>query len=357
MNKTRLRTATTAGVVSMLLLTGCVDSGNGDSADPGAAASGTCAGKTIKIAKASPSFVYLPYYVAEGGGFFEEEGLVPETVEVHTGAGILAAAVSGSVDAAMITAGEIYVSRSEGAPVTGFAQVEYLGTNIVIKKSKMDELGITEESSDAERIRALKGLRIGVTGAGSGSDQVLRYFAKAGDLDPDDDMQVIATGGAGNSVAGFAAGRFDAIAISSPQSDIAIQRGEGAYLFNVANGDYKPLANNLYITAAASDRVVAKKADVLRCFTTALARAQKYIHDDPDAAAKVAQPSMGDVDPAIYAEAFQSNINSWPSSPVIDMDAAKAALDFQNEVMGNDIDDDILEEAFNTDIANAATAK
>lgn len=356
MTRNPVRTVAIAGVASMMLLAGCADrNGGGPNADAGAAAAGTCKGAPIKIAKASPSFVYLPYYVAEGSGYFEEEGLVPETVEIHTGAGIIAAAVSGSVDVAMVTVGEVFVARSEGAPVTAFAQVENLGTNVVIKKSILDKLGITEESSDDERLAALKGLRVGVTGSGSGTDQVIRYLAKAAGLNPDEDMEIIATGGGGNSVAGFSSDRFDAIAISSPQSDIAINQGDGAYLFNLANGDYEPLANNLYITVMSSDRVIEQQAETLQCFAAALGRAQKDIQDSPEAAAKIAQPFMANVDPSIYDAAFQTNIKSWPAVPVIDMDGAKAALDFQNEIMGTDISEDILGEALNTEIATSAT--
>ncbi|WP_179377485.1 ABC transporter substrate-binding protein [Rhodococcus sp. ACS1] len=358
MNRSRVRKVTVAGAASVMLLAGCAGGGGGgQAANPGAAAAGTCQGAAVKIAKASPSFVYLPFYVAEGAGYFEQEGLVPESVEVHTGSGIVAAAVSGSVDVALVTAGEVMVASHEGAPVQSFAQVTKLSTNVVIKKDILDKLGIDENSSDAERLGALKGLRVGVTGSGSGSDQVMRYLATAGGVNPDNDMEVIATGSSASSVSGFTSDRFDAIAISSPQSDIAIQQGEGAYLYNLAHGDYKPLANNLYITAMASERTIAQKADVLECFTTALAHAQRDIHENPDAAAKIAQPLMGDVDPAIYATAFESNIPSWPSTPVIDENAAKAALEFQNDVVGSDLSEDVLNDAIDTDIATTATTQ
>ncbi|WKN61027.1 ABC transporter substrate-binding protein (plasmid) [Rhodococcus opacus] len=358
MNRSRVRKVAVAGAASAMLLAGCAGGGGGgQAANPGAAAAGTCQGAAVKIAKASPSLIYLPFYVAEGAGYFEQEGLVPESVEVHTGSGIVAAAVSGSVDVALVTAGEVFVASHEGAPVQAFAQVADLGTNVVIKKDILDKLGITQDSSDAERLGALKGLRVGVTGSGSGSDQVMRYLATAGGLNPDSDMEVIATGSSASSVSGFTSDRFDAIAISSPQSDIAVQQGEGAYLFNLANGDYKPLANNLYITAMASERTIAQKADVLECFTAALAHAQRDIHENPDAAAKIAQPLMGDIDPTIYATAFQSNIPSWPSTPVIDENAAKAALEFQNDVMGSDLSEDVLNDAIDTDIATTATTQ
>ncbi|WP_157788918.1 ABC transporter substrate-binding protein [Rhodococcus rhodochrous] len=357
MNKSRVRNAVVAGAASAMLLAGCTDSGGSNPADAGAAASGTCQGESVKVAKPSPSFVYLPFYVAEGAGFFEDEGLVPETVEVHTGSGIVAAAVSGSVDVAMVTAGEVFVAAQEGAPVQAFAQVSNMATNIVVKQSLLDELGVTSDSPDDVKIDVLKGRRIGVTGSGSGSDQVVRYLARENGMDPDKDMEIIATGGSGNSVSGFSGDRFDLIAISSPQSDIAIREGGGTYLFNIANGDYEPLANSLYITAAASTRTIAQKSDVLKCFTAALAQAQEIIENDPGKAAELAQPFMGNIDPEMYTAAFESNLNSWPATPAVDPEAAKAALQFQNRFYEGSLSEDVLVDAVNTDIASSLPAQ
>ncbi|EWT07326.1 nitrate ABC transporter substrate-binding protein [Intrasporangium chromatireducens Q5-1] len=342
------------GVASVIALAGCGNAGAKSDA-PAAAASGTCKGDTIRIAQAAPSFVYLPFYVAQGAGYLEQEGLVPETVDLSTGSGIVAGAVSGSVDVALSTAAEVFVARSQGAPVTAFAQVEYMGTNVVIKQSVLDKLGLTATSSDEQKLAALKGLRIGVTGAGSGSDLLVRYLARTAGLDPDKDMRITASGGGANSVAGFVSNRYDAIAISSPQSDIAIKEGKGAFLFNLANGEYKPLAHNLYIVAFTSDRVLKQKPQDIQCFTRALAKAQKDIHENPDAAAKAAQKYMGKLDPALYEKVFKANVPSWPASPVIDEAAAKSTIEFQNKVGGTNLGEDVLKQAINTEIATVAS--
>jgi len=105
--------------------------------------------------------------------------------------------------------------------------------------------------------------------------------------------------------------------------------------------------------AAIGDRHPAAGTDdraenrVLRCFTAALAHAQKDIHENPAAAAKIAQPFTGDIDPTIYATAFRTSIPSWPPTPVIDDNTAKAALD----VMGSALSGDVLNDAIDTNIA------
>jgi len=336
------------GLVVAMGLTACTSDGVSASASAG------CDNEKVRIASAGASFVYLPYYVAEAAGYLEDEGLDVETMDLSAGSGIIAGAVSNTVDIALSTFAEVAVAKGEGAPVSAFAQVTKMATNVVIKKSVLADKGLTAGSDPEDKVAALRGLRIGVTGAGSGSDLVVRYLARVGGMDPDKDMTITASGSSSNSVAGFASDRFDAIAISSPQSDVGIERGDGTYLFNIAAGEYEPLSEHVYIVALASDRTLKSKANVVQCFTEALARAQKDIQEDPEAAAELVRDYMGDeIDQATYDRAFEGNLASWADTPVIDEGGARAALDFQNTVAGTDLDDEVLAEAVNTEIATA----
>ncbi|TQC43940.1 hypothetical protein EEB14_40090 [Rhodococcus sp. WS4] len=71
----------------------------------------------------------------------------------------------------------------------------------------------------------------------------------------------------------------------------------------------------------------------------------------------MAQPFMGDVKPTICPPAFQPSIPSWPSTPVIDENTAKAALEFQNDVIGGDLSEDLLNDAFSTTAPSSTTAQ
>lgn len=338
------------GAAAALLLAGCGSTANDAKAGSD---SSSCNGKTIKIAQAAPSFVYLPFYVAQGSGYIEQTGLKSEVVDLSTGSGIVSATVSGSVDVGFTTLQEVFAAKGEGAPIKAFTQIENMGTNVVVKQSVLDKAGITSASTDEEKIKALKGLTVGVTGSGSGSDLLVRYLATQAGLKPDADMKIIPTGGGSKSVAGFISDRFDAISISSPQSDIAISQGKGAYLFNMAKGDYKPLADSLYIVGVTSERDIKSNSAVLQCFTKAMGMALKDIHENPEKAAKAAQPHMGKVEQAMYDQAFKDNVNSWPTSPVISETGAKSALDFLNS-SGQKLDEKLLTEAIDTEIANAS---
>ena len=338
------------GAAAALLLAGCGSAGNASSAGPNPDA---CKGKAIKIAQAAPSFVYLPYYVAQGSGYIEATGLKPEVIDLSTGSGIVSATVSGSVDVGFTTLQEVFAASSEGAPVKAFTQLENLGTNVVVKKSVLDQAGITATSTVEDKLKVLKGRTVAVTGSGSGSDLLVRYLAAKAGFNADKDMKIIPTGGGSKSVAGFVSDRFDTMLVSSPQSDLAIAKGKGAYLFNMAKGDYPDLADSLYIVGVTSERNLKSNSAVMHCFSEAMGKALKEIHENPDKAAKAAQPLMGDIDPALYNQAFKDNLNSWPDSPVISKDGAKKALDFLTAT-GAKLDEKLLTEAIDTEVASAS---
>lgn len=334
---------------SALLLAGCGAAGNETAAGPNPDA---CKGKTIKIAQAAPSFVYFPFYVAQGSGYIEATGLKPEVIDLSTGSGIVSATVSGSVDVGFTTLQEVFAASGEGAPIKAFTQLENMGTNVVVKKSVLEQAGITANSTEQDKLKVLKGRTVAVTGSGSGSDLLVRYLASQAGVKPDQDMKIIPTGGGSKSVAGFVSDRFDTMLVSSPQSDLAIAKGDGAYLFNMAKGDYPALADSLYIVGVTSERNLKGNSAVMHCFADAMGKALKEIHDNPDKASKAAQPLMGEIDPTLYAQAFKDNLNSWPKTAVISKEGAKKALDFLT-ASGVKVDEKLLTEAIDTKVASA----
>jgi NitT/TauT family transport system substrate-binding protein len=313
-----------------------------------------CQGEKIKVAQSAPSFLYHPFYVAQGAGYLEEAGLQVEVVDLGGGANVTSAAVSGSVDVAMGAFSTLLNARAEGAPVValGAVQTEY-ASNVVVKEALMAAAGVTAESPVEEKLALLEGLRLGVTQPGSGTDQLARYLTRAAGLDPDTDVTIVPTGGSAANVAAFVSGETDVVLTSSPTSDVAIDQGDGAYLFNLARGEFEPLSGILYMAAFAGERAVRDRPEVLQCFMIALTRGLDLIADDPAAAAEAGRGGYPKITDEVYAEAHEANIASYPEDAVIEREAAEHAVEFANE-LGGDIEETVLDELVNTDIAQRA---
>ncbi|MEU6646832.1 ABC transporter substrate-binding protein [Saccharomonospora sp. NPDC046836] len=325
------------------LATACA--GRGGSGGPGA---DTCKGATVAVTATTPSFNFLPYYVANGAGLFSQRGLNVQMVEVATGASNLAALLGGSADLTFTPMPELLNSRAEGAPVVGIGslQTEW-ASNLVMKRSVMEQRGITEASTPEEKVEALRGLRIAITGPGSGSDLVVRYLLQQGGMNPDTDVQLTSAGSGQNAVSGFISDRFDVFALSSPGADIGITRGDGAYLFNLAQGEYPRLAGMQHITLQAAEQRLDEKRAALGCFTDAIQEALDIIHNDParvPSLAKELQDYVGN-DQDLFNQGLQSNLPSYPKRVAIDPHAAELAAEAANVLNDGHVDRETLESA------------
>jgi NitT/TauT family transport system substrate-binding protein len=78
-----------------------------------------------------------------------------------------------------------------------------------------------------EKIRRMKGLRIGITSPGSTTDTTARTLFKARGMDPDQTVQLLPLGGGSNMLAALEKGAADGFVWSAPQPQIAVQKGIG----------------------------------------------------------------------------------------------------------------------------------
>lgn len=314
-----------------------------EASEAGGAASASCEGEALTLTQSTSGFLYLPSYVAEGAGFYEDNGLDMEIVDLGGGSESIAAIVGGSADIALSAYSSLVNAREEGAPIiTVGALMSQYASNLVMSGSAAEAAGITADSSVEEKIAALKGLTIGITSPGSGTDQLIRFMLTSEGLDPDNDATILPIGGGSEMLAAFKQGQIDAFALSSPTSNLAVAEDDGILLFNLSEGEYPPLDGFLYIVSMVNESFATDRPEVITCFETAIQQALDLIQDDPDAAMEAALPvAFEDLDPDIYAEAFEGNRAAYVESVVVDEELAQRAVDFLAEFDESAADIDI----------------
>lgn len=346
----RARAGIAAIAVGSLLLAGCAQ-GDSDTAAV-EASSETCEGEELSLTQSTTGFLYFPSYVAEEAGFYEEQGLDVSIKDLGGGSENVAAVVSGSADVALTAYSSIVTAREEGAPIVAIdSLMDQYASNVVISKEAADRAGVTEDSSPEEKIAAMKGLKLGITSAGSGTDQLFHYLFEQGGMDADDDAQLLPIGSGSSMIAAFRSGQIDGFSLSSPTSDLAAQQG-GVTLFNLSGGEYEPLNPFLYIVAVANSRTLEDKSRILTCFSKAIGQALTLIQDDPDAAKAAGRSAFEDIDEDLYDSAFERNVDAYPATPVIDSDEAEKVLDFVSSF--EELDEADVDNTVTTNFAEAA---
>src|SRR2546430_5897259 len=171
---------------------------------------GAEAQQTVKIGT-TPSFVFLPLYVAEQLGYFKAEGITAQFVDFEGGAEVTTAMVGGSIDA-----GGTMVERPLILAEKGFG-----AKNLVALENRNPLHVVLRANHPAKEVKDLKGSRLGITGAGSGTDLSLRALLKDAGLEPDRDVAIIAIGGVSSAHPALNAGQVAGVMGGEPATPIA----------------------------------------------------------------------------------------------------------------------------------------
>lgn len=335
--------------VGSLLLAGCAQ--GDDDGGPVQASTKSCDGDKLSLTQSTTGFLYFPSYVAEEAGFYEDQGLDVSVKDLGGGAENVAAVVGGGADVALTAYSSIVTAREQGAPVVAIGAVmEQYASNVVISQEAADKAGVTEDSSPEDKIAALQGLKLGITSAGSGTDQLFHYLFKQGGMDADDDAQLLPIGSGAPMLAAFRTGQIDGFSLSSPTSDLAAQQN-GVMLFDLSSGTYEPLEVFLYIVAVANSRTLEKKSRILTCFSKAIGQALTLIQEDPEAAKAAGRSAFEDIDEDLYDAAFERNVAAFPLTPVIAKAQAEKVLDFVSSF--EELKEASVDNTVNTNLAEA----
>ncbi len=264
----------------------------------------------------SKSWLWLAEDYGRAGGFFEQAGVKVVSNASNRGVNITALAGSG-IDIVLGDPGEVFNARRENLPVRIFVQtVGKYASHVVIKQDLLQRTGVTEASPLEQKIAVLKGLRLGTTGPGAAPDNLFRWLALQGGMDPNKDMRLVTIQGGGpGMIAGLQQNVIDGFCLSSPSSDLAVAKAGCAYLFDMATNPPPYLSSFCYITASTHERSLANKRDVLVRYATGIALALRSIRQEPDKFKSFAL-SFLELDPAIADRAYASNSKIYFEQPV-----------------------------------------
>jgi NitT/TauT family transport system substrate-binding protein len=178
--------------------------------------------------------------------------------------------------------------------------------NATISKAAAQKIGLTAATPFEEKIRKLKGLKIGVTKAGALTWQLARFNLVSAKLDPDRDAQVVAVGGPPALAAALENGAIDVIYISMPIGEKLIQEGKALSLINNAIGEDPKLANfmmeGLWTTP---DYLAANKASV-QAVVKAYQKASDFVRQEPfETIVAALKPTLGSLGEQILLDSVK----------------------------------------------------
>lgn len=301
----------------------------------------------VRFTLTGTSMLYTPVYVADAMGYFEAEKIKPEIHHFKAGgAAALAAVLGGNMEIYIGAASSALRSSEKGADALIIAaMVTRYSIDIVVRKDIAEARGLKETSTPVERFKMLKGLKIGVSGAGSGTHQIAQYALAAAGLNSERDATMLFLGDGGSTLAAFGAKRIDAATMSSPTTELALRDHGGALVINGPGNGYPDLDGFLYVGLIAAKRWTEANPDLATRSVRAFMKAHAAMHDPQlsnQARDKVHAKFFADVDKAIFDQAWQRMLPGFAkdlsmNKPMLER-VEKFLNDFSSEKMKADLE-------------------
>ncbi len=282
------------------------------------------------IRSTAKSWIWMAEDYALNGGFFTQAGVKVSANASNRGTN-MTALVGPSVDVEWGDPGEAMNAKKENLQFRTIGQtVGKFGSHVVVKKEVLDKLGITEASPWEQKIAALKGLRMGDTGPGGAPDNMLRWLAVKGGMDPNKDVRLVTIQGGGPGIiAALGQGVIDGFCLSSPTSDIAVGKFGCAYLFQMVTNPPPDFQNYTYIICNTAVKTLNERREALVRYVTGLALALRSIKNDPEKFKAFAIPFL-ELDPSIAELAFKGHASMYYGDPRLTEAQFKTNLSFIN---------------------------
>jgi NitT/TauT family transport system substrate-binding protein len=215
----------------------------------------------VKIAVSSRGIAFIDLYIAQDRGFFQEEGLEAELVQVSANVAT-AALVSREVDALGAVGLAARASQS-GLPIKVLAVTGHRALFWLVSRPEF------------KSIRDLKGTNLGITSRNGSQHLVANRLLATGGLDPAKDVATVVIGGAPALLQALLAGSIQVTALSPPTIIVARDK----FKINILADTPKDFVSTQGGFAVA-DQTLVEKRDVVRRMMRARTKAYRYFHEN-----------------------------------------------------------------------------
>jgi NitT/TauT family transport system substrate-binding protein len=299
-------------LIAVLLTAACSGSSSSSApaatTAPGATASAKPEKTSLKVGVGGQGqLIYMPLTLADQLGYFKDEGLTVDIQDLKGGADALQAMIGGSTDFTTGFYEHTIRTQTQGKPIEMITTFD-LTPGLVMFAGK--------GHPDAQGIKDLQNLKIGITSAGSSTEEMVRYLYKKNGMDPLS-AQTVAVGTGGPAVTALKNGVVDALVTVEPAASTIEKGGDGKVLYDtrteqgtkdVFGGDWP--AGGFY----APTDFVQQNPRTAQALARVGVRTLQYIksHSPEDVTAKLpSQIFYPDGDSANFASILKANLGMY----------------------------------------------
>ncbi len=229
-----------------------------------------------------PSTHQIAHMTAMEKGWWAED-LAPFGIEginefeFPTGAPEMTAMLAGDLDVAYVGAAPVISALSKGLDAKIVAGVQTQGSNLVLRP-EIPYMGPED----------LKGLKIATFPAGTIQDTLLRSWLEENNIDPENDLDILAMG-PGDAITAISAGRVDGVFLPHPAPAIIESEGNGVSV--MASGEMSP--GHACCVLVVSGKLIRENPALVEQIVSTHIKATEYNKDNIDEASAIFAAKTG----------------------------------------------------------------
>ncbi len=300
----------------------------------GAQAAAAAERQKVKVTQAAVNFLFLPTYVAQGKGFFTEEGLEVEQIATGGGGPQIAALLAQTVD--FTVAGGTYqlTAMQQGKPTMGVLNLGLRNLiQFIMHRDVARERGVAEGSPWEQKLKALRGLTIGATRPGALTWQLGEYVIAQAGMAVQRDVKLIAVGAGPSALAALEQRKVDVVMEGIPVPQTAVERGYGMIFIDYVRGDDPSAREFMLQNLLVRPEYLREHPQTVRKMVRALLRSNRFIVEKtPEEAADAVAPFFPGMRRETMVAGVRSIRGTFPADGLLTEAALKATQDMMERM-------------------------
>ena len=288
------------------------------------------ANEKLVVVKGGTGLQYSMLIIAEKGGFFKQQGLDLDVEDLQSGPRQVAALMGGSADISVSGMVQVVKAHAQGndqlVAVTSFQSG--MDLTLVLSDQATKKTGITTDMPLDEKVKRLKGIRIGITSPGGSTDVFIRSLLKKRGVDPDTAIQILPLGGGNEMLAALQKGATDGFVWGAPQAQIAEDKHLGSIAINAA--DVPELKGMPYQGLVATRDEIKSKPELYRKLAVAIGNAIKFAKANEAKSKQYVESEFPNVKKLVFDAAWPAYYRLIPDSVLITPGQVKITADWLN---------------------------
>ena len=245
----------------------------------------------IKIAYPSRGITVLPLRIAQVKGFFRDEGLEPEIIQMRAGVTVTAL-TTGDIDYGA-PLDSIVRASARGQPLKGFLSFVNKPMHYLVSRTEFNS------------VRELRGKTFAISSFGSSEQYTTNAILRAHGLDPDKkDVQVVALGDSPVRLEALRRGIVDATVVLIPHVIVA---GNLGFKILAHAGDFIELSTP---GVGTTDKLLRERPDQVKRVVRAALRGLLFLTQNRDESIRIMKEWLA-LDEDIAAKAYDMGLRSF----------------------------------------------